>query len=451
MRLHRYLVLHTAAWAAGILLIGALGVLASEQWAARRTAAELARTLERLLEMQLAGFAALGAGQVGFPDWPAVSRLLDGHEGCARLRRADGSAWRSECRGESARPAAPAAFVALHRALFAPGSAVVRPIEATRAVIGTLEWAPAARVEIEAGWRATTRLGGLIAVTVAALAVVVSLIASRALAPTTAILESLTRLAHGERTVRLAPARFIELARLADAVNALANTLQASEVARVRLANRLAHVQEDERRALARELHDEFGQHLAGIAGLAAALRHGSTDEALQAGARRIEDTVQALHGHLRSLLAALRPPGLDELGLAGALAALAHDPRRVPTTRIRVVTEGAIDTLPAPLAVHVYRIVQESITNALKHARPGLIAVRVARRPATPEDRLPADEIVEVAVDDDGSPAVVAPAEGHGRRGIAERASALLGRVAFDDGPRDHARVRVWLPVVST
>lgn len=453
MRLHRYLMLHTAAWASGILLIGALAILAEGHWTARRDNEALVDTLERMLEVQLLGITTLGFGHDGFPDWQVISRSLADTHGCARLRHPDGQVWRGECRGQSALSATvPRAFTSFYRLLFAPGLKISRTIDDVRGAIAELEWIPSAEHEIALAWRATRRLGGLIAITVLALGLVVFWLTARALRPTTAILDGLARLAAGERAVRLAPGRFEEVAGIAQAVNSLADALQSSETAQLQLANRLATAQEDERQQLARELHDEFGQHLTGIAGLAAALRHDhAADSDTARGARRIEEIVGVLHAQLRQLLATLRPPGLAELGLAGALDTLIREWSRQPgRPSMQLTVDGELQALSMPYRVHVYRIVQECLTNAVRHAGATRIGVRVARRPVTPDDRLPAHELLELEIDDDGPRGAATAAAGQGRRGIAERAAALRGRVVFDDVNPAAPRVHAWLPVLS-
>src|SRR5437588_890788 len=138
------------------------------------------------------------------------------------------------------------------------------------------------------------------------------------------------------------------------------------------LAKAVWQVQEEERRRLARELHDSLGQDLtalknqlevltreaggAAAGGLAARLAG-----ALEIAARALQDT--------RELSRLLRPPILDDLGLVPALAWLARTLRESTGLEVRVVSHGVDDRFAADLEIVVFRVAQEALTNVLKHS----------------------------------------------------------------------------------
>jgi signal transduction histidine kinase len=142
-----------------------------------------------------------------------------------------------------------------------------------------------------------------------------------------------------------------------------------------RLSQRLQSAEEEERKRLARELHDEFGQALTAVKlslGLAAATADPS--------ARRLNDSVSVIDGlitQVRALSVDLRPPQLDELGLVSALENHLRSAARTSGVEI-VVTSAA--TLPS-LGDHdivVFRVVQGAVTNALRHSGAQRIEVRL-------------------------------------------------------------------------
>ncbi len=212
-----------------------------------------------------------------------------------------------------------------------------------------------------------------------------------------------------------------------------------------RLSARLVSVQEEERRRIARELHDEVGQALSAI-GVELALaqqrlqRAGLGDDLLH-GARTLADTV--LRG-VRDLSQVLHPSALDDLGLIAALMSHTNAFRRRAGLAVRIDADG--DVVPAdPEAERaVYRIVQEALTNVAKHARATSVTVRLRGRAGG----------FTVEVEDDGVGFDAAAAQRPGSRkglgllGIRERASQFGGALVVDSVEGRGTRVAVDLPV---
>jgi signal transduction histidine kinase len=189
------------------------------------------------------------------------------------------------------------------------------------------------------------------------------------------------------------------------------------------LSRRLLVVQEEERRALARELHDEVGQQLGAIKLNLKALAATARDPT------RIEDglaIVDATIAHIRDRALELRPALLDDLGLAAALEWLCRQQAQRSGTSIQFQA-SPLPALPAELATALYRIAQEGITNALKHASASAIGVSLR----TDGNRLD----VEVADNGKGFDPATAAA-GIGLPGMRERASSLGGALGIDSKP---------------
>ena len=151
-----------------------------------------------------------------------------------------------------------------------------------------------------------------------------------------------------------------------------------------------------------------------------------------------LTEQLQAATADIRRLVDELRPPALDELGLAGALRAQAarHEAGR---TRITVVAPGALPPLPAAVEVAAYRIAQEALTNVLRHAAAHRAVVALSYdEPAA---------LLTVEVTDDGRGLPPDPRPGVGLTSMRERAEELGGRCTVEALPAGGTRVRATLP----
>ncbi len=198
---------------------------------------------------------------------------------------------------------------------------------------------------------------------------------------------------------------------------------------------RLVVAREEERRRIRRDLHDGLGPQLSGVV-----MGVDTARSALRRGdAERARDLLDAAFGHARDAVAdvrrlvhGLRPPALDELGLAGAL-------RSAAPPGVEVVADE-LGPLPAAVEVAAYRIGQEAVTNALRHAEAGTVTLTL---------RTTADAL-ELDVADDGRGLPDAPQPGLGIRAMHERAAELGGVVRIGPGPTRGTRVHVRLPLAA-
>ena len=198
------------------------------------------------------------------------------------------------------------------------------------------------------------------------------------------------------------------------------------------LSRRLVEMQEAERRALARELHDEVGQILASLR-----LRlEGGTDQA----AAEVQAILGELLDRVRGLSMDLRPPTLDELGLLPTL--LWHFERYQAETGVRVAfrRRGAEGRFAAGVETAAFRIVQEALTNVARHAGVTEVEVSLEAR---------ADGL-ELHVADRGTgfePSTARPGGSGGLAGMQERARLLGGSVRIDSAPGRGTRLVAELP----
>lgn len=260
-------------------------------------------------------------------------------------------------------------------------------------------------------------------------ALLTGLLVARLLSPFRAILKGIERLQNGDFETRLPRQRVAEFDRLGLALNDTAKALQDARETRTDLTRRLFTVQESERRALARELHDEFGQCLTATRALAAAVAQ-SGETTAQDGVRIAEISGQMMES-LRGELARLRPPDLDALGLEAALQRLVAGWRgRLPNVRFFLELACTPETVSDDLALSLYRITQECMTNAIRHGCPKSVTVMLET----------GSEIVLTVFDDGGVRADVPGGDGYGLLGIRERVNALGGSFSlapFESGMR--------------
>lgn len=215
-----------------------------------------------------------------------------------------------------------------------------------------------------------------------------------------------------------------------------------------RLAQQYVELQEGERKALARELHDELGQYLNVIKLDAVGIRNDThaSQEATHRRAITIVDNCNHIHGALATLIRELRPTGLDELGLAAALEHCVETWRpRLPSATLQLSIRGDYTGLPESITVTLYRLVQEALTNVAKHAAASQVSVRLDRVGAAATE----SDSIDVAVVDDGVGAAAGlPTRGLGLIGMRERVMALQGRLTLTSSPGRGFELSAQIPV---
>ena len=271
-----------------------------------------------------------------------------------------------------------------------------------------------------------------------------------ALAPSEAILGTLSRMEQGDLQARMPNFALIELNRIGEGFNHLADRLESTIHSQQRLAHRLLSAREEERQYLSRELHDEFGQYLASLNAEAAFARELAEEgvPALRPCVDSIAKTVEHMMEALQQILHRLRPIGLEEFGLLPSLEQLiAGWNQRCRDSRFTLAVDGELDDLPDNINVSLYRIIQESLTNAVRHGQP--VRVEVALQ------RLPASLVLEIRDDGQGGATRDAASKagklgGFGRLGMEERVLALGGTLNILPAPQQGTVVSVRLPLAG-
>jgi two-component system, NarL family, sensor histidine kinase UhpB len=285
-------------------------------------------------------------------------------------------------------------------------------------------------------------LGG-VAVTV----LVNALILRLALAPLSRLEETAAMVQSGnlEARVPLSPVADRELERLTRTFNAMLDALAAYRQ-RVRdVAAHALNAEEEERKRIARELHDETAQTLAALL-----IRLRVARGISEPGAREaLLEEVRAEIGHalegVRRFARGLRPPALDELGLVPAIESHARGISESVGLPVRVEAEPLNSVLSPQAELALYRIVQEALSNVVRHAGASRASVRLGREA----------ELVVATVEDNGhgfDPGEVMRGDGRGLGlyGMQERAAYLGGRVEIQSRPGKGTRVRAEIPLAE-
>jgi signal transduction histidine kinase len=339
--------------------------------------------------------------------------------------------------------AAPESYAALYRAIFHPGEPVSRPllIEGETRGMAVATFDPA--MQIGQSWREASRLLSIMAFALAGLCLAVYAALARVLRPTHVIRAGLKQLAANDLSARLPSFDLAELSAISDVFNALAQKLETALAERNALTRKLIAVQDEERRHLARELHDEFGQSLTAIAAQAAAAAHTAERDCppLYEECRGISRTTAGMMATLRGALVRLRPPDIEEFGLAVSLESLvaSWNGFEKGRTRFDIAIMGRVDDLPPGVCVSLYRIAQEAITNAAKHAQARGVQLRLEVDQA--------DIVLSVEDDGEATGGDLAPKAGMGLLGMQERVASLRGTLRFERRATGGARLVASIP----
>ncbi len=285
------------------------------------------------------------------------------------------------------------------------------------------------------GWDAVTRSLALAVILLLAANGLAFWIIERALSPFPVIVDGLDRLKKGDLGFRLPALHGMEAQAIGVAFNRMALAIEDNVAAerkareaearleeRQEMARLVEQRLEEERRLIAHELHDEFGQSVTAIRSLAQAIATRSEEPGLQEAARLISNEAAGLYDAMHGLIPRLSPVTLDGLGLAGTLENLVRDlQKRHASVSLSLRQDVSVDLGPS-VALAAYRFAQEGLINALRHAHATRIEVELRANA----------EVLVMAVRDDGTGLTEEWSRpGHfGLRGLKDRIEHLGGRL---------------------
>ncbi len=296
--------------------------------------------------------------------------------------------------------------------------------------------------EIAEAWSESLAFFWSIVLMMTVIFIAINLVFQSMLRSVHAILTGLRRVESGEYGKKLPRFKISEFDAIAAEVNNLSEALDIARQNNQALARHTMHIQENERQTMSRELHDEMGQSLTAVKAMAVATKQP------QARTSEIADSIIDICNHLavvvRSMMRTLHPLSLSDLGLAATLTDLVTEwQRRHPALEIDLNYDEAVDWLDEEVAIHVYRIVQECLTNVVRHAQAAKATVTVRRH------IIKGKEQVLIRVEDDGMGGL-SEGEGFGVLGMRERVESMGGQFTFDSNPGHGVRVRAWMPFIE-
>jgi len=316
--------------------------------------------------------------------------------------------------------------------------------------IGTVRVGITERYLQETVWRVTLGVLG-ITLFVSLLGIVGAYALTRVITrPLGEMVQATRAVARGDLTVRAPVWARDEIGALGEAFNRMVaelaqaqHAVQQTERARSELLRKLLNAQEDERRRIARELHDQLGQQLTYLLLGLTVLENLPAHETRAHLDDLKKQTGQTLD-NVRALARELRPAPLDELGLVVALERYVQDyARRFPLKVDFQSVNLDGQRLPAQTEIALYRIVQEAMTNVVRHAQARSVSILIERRGAS---------IVAIVEDDgkglDMNALAQRPERSLGLLGMHERVALLGGRLTIESAPGEGTTVFVEIPM---
>jgi hypothetical protein len=219
------------------------------------------------------------------------------------------------------------------------------------------------------------------------------------------------------------------------------------------LTQLIQHHIEDERRSLARELHDELGQYVTAIKTFAVAIANKSKDHLpdVESHAQTIVAAANHIYDGMHNIIRQLRPGALDNLGLSETLRdAVANWQKQNPTLQFNLNLSGDLNALGETININIYRMVQESVTNALRHAQATNLEIALSRDEAQTLTLTIKDNGVGMAICN------VDQTQHFGLLGMRERAQALHGSFHVDSnlegaGVEHGTEIKISIPMQNT
>lgn len=401
------------------------------------TATRVNQRLQTLYWQHMVWHNGIARGSlVPLPDWNTVETQSIISPGVCVTFALPGGDPRKLCsQVEALGPPAPTWFARLYGAILGTYPPVVRSLSIHNESAGPIVTGADQEAALRRAWKEISTVVDIAIMLAGGIAILAAAMIGHALLPARSIIAALREIEEGHLGKRLGKFKSTEFNHIANAVNHLAAKLRQTNQERMALTARLFQVQEEERRSLARDLHDEFGQALSATRALATVIEASAPDRPdIARDARAIAATQEHLMGTLRTTLIRLRSQSIEELGLESSLRQLITDfnAQSKTGTIFRLQMTGGLAGLQKRVAVDLYRIVQECLTNASKHGRPTEVRVRLDHHGFGPPH-------VTLSVEDDGGgdSRHLYTTTGHGILGIRERLAGLGGSLQIADAPK--------------
>ncbi|NOS96807.1 MAG: HAMP domain-containing protein [Methylotenera sp.] len=316
---------------------------------------------------------------------------------------------------------------------------------------GTLVVSSSAAGSIREAWSGFSQLMWVGLAFFLLLNTMVYLLLSHSLRPVNQILAAINRIEQGDLTSRLPTFALPEFERIGHSLNRMAESLTAER--QLEENRQLTHLIqkhiEEERASLARELHDELGQYVTAIKTFAVGIANKAKNNSTSAGMTEVASSAQIIvsaanqiYDGMHNIVRQLRPASLDNLGLAETLKDLVSSHQvQHPEIQIQLHLSGNLERIGETVSINLYRIVQESLNNALKYAKATTIAVSLIKTQ---------DGELQLAIKDNGvgmDIETVDQDKHFGLLGMRERVQALYGNFSIEAAPNQGTVISIHIP----
>lgn len=456
--LRTMLVLRLCLVALVCLLLATVGTLWQSHFQAKYRASETAALVVKQLKIQL---SRVNTGFDSFSRFPDLDQLVPHalvHGQCVRFVPRTNTQSYQRCMGSlGLKERYPDWFAYFHKRLVAAVEAVKRDIRFRGNVFGEVIVTTEPPAVLARSWRNFTQIFLLTIFLNLAFCILVYGTVGRALAPAGLLVSGLERLAKGDFSHRLPAFKLMEFHRIRNASNVLAGTIEQTLAERSELMNKLVSAQETERRSVARELHDEFGQNLTAInalsASIATSLRKDCPDALHEI--QLLSQIAENMAESLRGTLLRLSPADLDKVGLAESLKQLVALWNVAYVNKTKFEFRGAVDipAVSANRAVQLYRIAQEGLTNAAQHAEAENVCLKISsvREGEGVVHGQAGNSAIELLVEDNGKGGQkqfeASVTKGRGLLNMSERVKSLGGSIEFESLSEIGFKMLVQIP----
>jgi two-component system, NarL family, sensor histidine kinase UhpB len=293
--------------------------------------------------------------------------------------------------------------------------------------------------EISEAWQESCAFFATLVIMTAITFITVNLLFGKTLKAIRSIVDSLKAIEHGNYQQKLPAFSTQEYDSIAKAINHTADVLDAAHKENSALSRHSLQIQEDERQHLAKELHDELGQSLTAIKVMATSSKND------KANSVQIADTIITVCDHLitvvGSMMRNLHPLVLTELGLKASLEDLLnHWAQRHPELSISLDCADVVDKLEQKITIQVFRIVQECLTNIIRHAKATEVTIHLEINP---------EKMLQLEIVDNGQGCLLSETKkGFGLLAIRERIKSLDGVLTIQTAQQQGMKITANIPL---
>jgi two-component system, NarL family, sensor histidine kinase UhpB len=292
--------------------------------------------------------------------------------------------------------------------------------------------------EIGEAWHESRAFFATLAIMTTLIFLAVNLVFNRAIKAISHIVAALKVIEQGNYQQKLSGFSTLEYDNIAKAINHMTDVMDATSKENKALTLHTLQIQEEERQHLAKELHDELGQSLTAIKVMAMTTKNDKVNIS------QIADTIISVSDHLiavvRSMMRSLHPLILTELGLKASLEDLLNNwSQRHPELSITLDCPEHIDKLEQKMTIQVFRIVQECVTNIIRHAKATEATINL---------KIVSEKMLRLEVMDNGQGCALMEAKkGFGLLGMRERVKSLGGELNIQTGHHQGMEISVNIP----